>query len=120
MDYATAFSHLHETIQGLISTHKTIEEIEAIRQFHEVVEERYVGSASSILEQIKKSFGENEKTIPLQPDWQVEMGVLPDTTPENNFLVVFWRVSKPGGGSLNLPYVIQRRSSDEFEVATPA
>ena len=91
-----------------------------VRQFREVVDEKHLGSASDVLRRMKASFGENEKTIPRQPDWQVEVGLLPDTTSANSFLVVFWRITKPEGGSLNLPYIIQKRSLDEFEITLPA
>jgi len=68
---------------------------------------------------MKESFGENDETIPVQPDWQVEVGLHPDVTSANTFLVVYWRITNPNGGSLNVPYIIQRRSESEFEIMMP-
>ena len=120
MDYADSFAQLRDVLDGLTATDKTIEEIDAIRQFREVVDERHRGTVSDVLKRMEESFGENETTIPVQKGWQVEVGLLPDSTSANNYLVVFWRVTKPEGGSLNLPYIIQKRSINEFEIAMPA
>lgn len=107
------------SLTALLLRDKTIETIDAIRQFREVVNERHFGSASEVLDRMKESFGENEAIIPLQPDWQVEIGIFPDTTMADSFLVVFWRVTKPEGGSLNLPYIFQKRSLNGFEITMP-
>lgn len=115
MDYN--FAELAEIIEKLGITQKTIEDINATRKFVEVVDQRHMGNLSDIINLIRKSFEENEKTIPIQPTWHVEMGLLNDALMENNYLIIFWRVKRPEGGSLNMPYIIQKRSVDQFEIA---
>lgn len=118
-DHSSVFTQLPDLLDGLLPTDKTIDEIGELRELREIVGEKHAGSAFDVLQRMKKSFGENEETIPMQPDWQIEVGLYPDVTAANSFLVVYWRITKPSGGSLNIPYIIQRRSESEFEIAMP-
>ncbi len=119
-DYNDAFAQLRDLLDGLAPTDKTIDEIDELRELWEdIVGEKHVGSAPDVLHRLKESFGENDETIPVQPDWSVEVKLSLDVTSANRFVVVFWRIIHPSGGSLNLPYIIQRRSESEFEITMP-
>jgi hypothetical protein len=117
-DYLEALSEVKVRVSELSITDQSIETFDDLKEFIEIVDERFFGTLKEVIERLKELLLSNHEKIPAPPDGEVQIGLIPDATAANSFLVVMWRINLPKGG-LNIPYVLFRRSASRFELMVP-